>query len=226
MEITLKNGERAKLPIADKYCKENVIIAVDIPYYAYDTIEDEEPEFDLFMQNKITKIHNTRLTSIAPRVFYSNLALESVSFPNLITVNSLALANTNITKVYLPKCETVANAGFQQSQKLEEISLPSIKELQTAAFSACSKLKRIYLGENINLIYAQTFTNVKTLEEVIIDAKEAISLQNTNAFTGCEKALVYVRDEFVDKYKTATNWSVYADKIKPLSEYTGGKWYE
>ena len=30
---------------------------------------------------------------------------------------------------------------------------------------------------------------------------------------------IYVPNESVDTYKTATNWSTYADIIKPLSEY-------
>ena len=30
---------------------------------------------------------------------------------------------------------------------------------------------------------------------------------------------VYVQDDLVEKYKSATNWSTYADQIKPLSEY-------
>lgn len=30
---------------------------------------------------------------------------------------------------------------------------------------------------------------------------------------------VYVPDSLVDSYKEATNWSVIADQIKPLSEY-------
>ena len=31
----------------------------------------------------------------------------------------------------------------------------------------------------------------------------------------------YVPDSAVDTYKEATNWSNYADRIKPLSEYVG-----
>ena len=30
---------------------------------------------------------------------------------------------------------------------------------------------------------------------------------------------IYVPDELIEQYKTATNWSVYANQIKPLSEY-------
>ena len=29
---------------------------------------------------------------------------------------------------------------------------------------------------------------------------------------------IYVQDNLVEQYKSATNWSTYADQIKPLSE--------
>jgi hypothetical protein len=34
-----------------------------------------------------------------------------------------------------------------------------------------------------------------------------------------EEGAIYVPDESVETYKSATNWSIYADQIKPLSEY-------
>ena len=30
---------------------------------------------------------------------------------------------------------------------------------------------------------------------------------------------IYVPDKLIEQYKTATNWSVFANQIKPLSEY-------
>lgn len=39
-------------------------------------------------------------------------------------------------------------------------------------------------------------------------------------FSNCSDLLTfYVPDESVEAYKAAENWSKYADKIKPLSEY-------
>lgn len=46
--------------------------------------------------------------------------------------------------------------------------------------------------------------------------------KGTNAFTGTKIAsgtgYVYVPDELVEEYKVATNWSTFANQIKPLSE--------
>jgi len=44
---------------------------------------------------------------------------------------------------------------------------------------------------------------------------------NSLAFNGdTSNCPIYVPDESVDAYKSATNWSTYASRIKPLSEYT------
>jgi hypothetical protein len=47
-------------------------------------------------------------------------------------------------------------------------------------------------------------------------------LGNVNVFSSSAIAngtgFVYVPDNLVEKYKTATNWSTYASQIKPMSE--------
>jgi hypothetical protein len=41
-----------------------------------------------------------------------------------------------------------------------------------------------------------------------------------SVFAGTKSTLtIYVPDESVEAYKGATNWSAYADQIKPISEY-------
>ena len=44
------------------------------------------------------------------------------------------------------------------------------------------------------------------------------TLANTNCFQNADKVNIYVPDNLVNSYKTATNWSTLADKIKPRSE--------
>ena len=44
----------------------------------------------------------------------------------------------------------------------------------------------------------------------------------SGAFANCPALTgIYVPDESVEAYKTATNWSAYANKILPLSQYKG-----
>lgn len=46
----------------------------------------------------------------------------------------------------------------------------------------------------------------------------------TEVFGRCSSNLkIYVPDDSVEAYKGATNWSNYADRIHPLSEYVEGE---
>ena len=72
-----------------------------------------------------------------------------------------------------------------------------------------------------------------SLTKLIIRNMDTIPLLSSNAFTSCyhfygttnstynpeglKDGRIYVPDELVDSYKSATNWSAYADIIVPLS---------
>lgn len=77
-------------------------------------------------------------------------------------------------------------------------------------------------------IYDYAFYGCSSLEALIIRTSDAIcSLASTTAFysSGIEangNGYVYVPDDMVYAYRSQTNWSNYASKIRPLSEYTGG----
>ena len=77
-------------------------------------------------------------------------------------------------------------------------------------------------------IYDYAFYGCIGLEALIIRTSDAIcSLASTTAFygSGVESAgsgYIYVPDDMVYAYRSQTNWSNYASKIRPLSEYTGG----
>ena len=95
-------------------------------------------------------------------------------------------------------------------------------------FNYCSKLPKVDLSS----LYSAKITNsgqmfyyCSALTTVIIDNENVFPMTNANMFTGTPIAsgtgYVYVPDDLVETYKTATNWSTYADQIKPLSEYVG-----
>ena len=125
-------------------------------------------------------------------------------------------------------------------------SLTSIPQLDTSScsnigfmFNSCYVLEKIDItkfasGTNYNDYFAQNCYSLKTL---IIRTMDKIPTLGSHAFTNCyhfygttdatynpnglKDGRIYVPDDKVASLKTATNWSVFADIIKPLSEYTG-----
>ena len=77
-------------------------------------------------------------------------------------------------------------------------------------------------------IYDYAFYGCSSLEALIIRTSDAIcNLASTTAFYGSGieytgNGCIYVPDDMVYAYRSQTNWSNYASKIRPLSEYTGG----
>lgn len=73
----------------------------------------------------------------------------------------------------------------------------------------------------VQQIRANTFSNCFSLKEIILKYQDlsvenppVVNLTNINAFTNCPQDMkIYVPARLVDAYKTATNWSTYADQI-------------
>ena len=93
----------------------------------------------------------------------------------------------------------------------------SITKLRLYAFRNCNKLERTeftkleYLGQ-------VAFAGCSALTKLIIRSESVCTLQNTGAFTDTPIAngtgYIYVPDNLVNTYKTATNWSNFADYIE------------
>ena len=150
---------------------------------------------------------------------------------------------TNLTTI--PQLDT-SKVNNISSLFLDCTNLTSIPPLDTSsctamssAFQGCNKLEKIDItkfidGTNYNYHFAYSCYSLKTL---IIRTMDTIPALNSNAFTNCyhfygttdatynpnglKDGRIYVPDDKVESLKTATNWSVFADIIKPLSEYTG-----
>nr|DAS56715.1 MAG TPA: leucine-rich repeat protein [Caudoviricetes sp.] len=108
----------------------------------------------------------------------------------------------SLTSINLPACTSIDASAFDDCTALTSISLPACTSIDSSAFYGCSALTIIKL------------TNPSKI----------CTLSNSNAFKNTAIAnkvgYIYVPDELIEQYKTATNWSVYASQIKPLSAYT------
>lgn len=90
-------------------------------------------------------------------------------------------------------------------------------------FGGCTNLKEMEFAPQVTKIPQAIALGVSALATVIVRNPDAVvALANTEAFSGAltaQYSYIYVKDEFVEQYKTATNWVSYASKIKPMSEY-------
>lgn len=130
-----------------------------------------------------------------------NLSLKTLDLPNATTIGEYALYNCiSLEDLKLPKAEAIGGFSLFNCISLVSLNLPGVTTIGHSAMRFCISLKTLKLGIN-----------------------QVATLSNTNAFANTPIAngtgYIYVPDELVDSYKTATNWSVYAEQIRPMSEY-------
>ena len=174
----------------------------------------------------LTEVSMMRVTSIESEAFYGCKNLTTASFGRINSMgNSVFESCYKLTSFsYTPgSLSTLPNRTFINCYKLSNISLYGISTIESSAFSSCSSIPKIEMP-SVTSIKGLVFNHCTSLVAVVITKTDTVcTLSNLNAFndTPISKGTgyIYVPDELVDQYKTATNWSVYANQIKPLSEY-------
>ena len=145
----------------------------------------------------LTSVSLPNVTTISSYGFKGCTGLTSVSLPNVTTISSYGFQGcTGLTSVSFPNVTTISSYGFQGCTGLTSVSFPKLNSISSNVFQGCTKLKTIYIGTESDTVCKLLSTN-------------AIPSNVTD---------IYVPESLVDSYKTATNWSSFADKIKA---YTG-----
>ena len=157
----------------------------------------EEETFRNIVERTITEFEDSEIEVIGNYAFYNCSALTSVSLPAATSIGSNAFGVCRaLTSVSFPAATSIGNYAFGTCSALTSVSLPAATSIGGYAFYNCSKLTTLYIGTESDTVCTLSSTN-------------AIPSSVTD---------IYVPEALVDSYKTATNWSSFADKIKA---YTG-----
>lgn len=148
----------------------------------------------------ITSYSESSITKVKPGAFYGCNSLTSVDCPN---------------------ATSVGDYGFYECRYLTSLNLPKATTFGTWALGSCQRLNRLDLGATTSL-GGYSLYGTSGLMILIIRTTTQVCTIQTTTFTGSyianNNAKIYVPDELVEDYKTATNWSALASKIYPLSE--------
>lgn len=167
------------------------------------------------------------LTSI-PLLDTSKVTNMSTMFNNCIKLTTIPLLNTGeaTTMGYMfGSCSQLINITLLDTSKATNMY---------AMFKDCNKLTKIDISKlgDSNSYFASKCYSLKTL---IIRTMNTIPSLQSNSFIDCyhfygtvnttynpdglKDGRIYVPDDKVESLKAATNWSVFADIIVPLSTY-------
>ena len=163
---------------------------------------------------------NSNGTNTPYEAYMNDLALERLIVDDVVTYierRSCLNCNSLSTVVWSKNLERIGQNAFTRCA-LDSVELPnSVTTVDGSSFSEMDTLRYVIMGENIQTLGGAMFGKCTNMEAFVIRTVTPPTISDT--FKDCN-CLIFVPDESVEAYKTATNWSKYADRIKPLSEYT------
>lgn len=175
------------------------------------------------------------LTAIPSFTFdsYTVLATINCNWEALKSIGQAAFRSVPaLTVLSLPNLEgTIPVETFQLCPNLERVeSLGNVTTISGGSyaqgvFGRCPKLKFLRIPATATTLGARFCSSCTVLDTVIVEATTppsagASMFEATPIASGT--GFIYVPDESVEAYKTATNWSQYQDRIYPMSVYENG----
>ena len=166
------------------------------------------------------------ITSIGNGAFRGCSSLALTELPSGITsIGNNAFQNCiKLALTELPSGITsIGDSAFTYCSSLALTELPSgITSIGSQAFRYCKSLSQITINSNTLSLGTNSFGDCTNLKKIILPNIVTIPSLSSSTFSGTPIAsgtgYIYVPDTLVDSFKSATNWSTYADQIKPISE--------
>lgn len=110
----------------------------------------------------------------------------------------------------------IRSGAFSGCESLLEITIPnSVTNIGDSAFYHCYSLTSVTIPESVTSIGNNAFNHCSSLTSITCKATTPPTLGSYNN-TLSNVTAVYVPEESVEAYKTATNWSYYSDKIQAI----------
>ena len=127
-------------------------------------------------------------------------SLNNVDLSKLQSMPYYGLSGLSMGTVVLPSCQSISGNMAFYGNRISTIDLSQKVNFSDQAFSSTRSLVHLVLRSD-------TFQNINSVD----------CLSQTPIANGI--GWIYVPNDLVDTYKTASNWSVYADQIVSIDEY-------
>lgn len=119
---------------------------------------------------------------------------------------------------------TIPNGLFTYCTKLNKVIAPNATTIGSNVFANCTALTIADFSNASSFTY-NTFANDSSFIALILRKTDSITiLRYTSAFTNTLIAkgtgYIYVPSALIDSYKSANNWSTFADRFRALEDYT------
>lgn len=185
----------------------------------------------------VSNFNTSKVTSFAGAFEYTynleELDLSNFDFSAATSINSMCYgAGARLKEIKLPSTISSGvlvsdgiNSAFGNNVSLLEIDLTGFN------MNACTggsifrydySLEKVVLPDSLKAIGTYCFGDCRNLKTVVLPSTTLVTLANTNAFNNSRAKTIYVPDNLVASYRTASNWSSLTNvTFAGLSTYTG-----
>jgi hypothetical protein len=166
----------------------------------------------------------SNVTSIGNFAFYACYSLTSITIPSGVTsIGDNAFQYCySLTNITIPSgVASIGDSAFNACYSLTSITIPSgVTSIGNSVFQNCRTLTSITIPSGVTSIGTDGFNACWSLKTFIFERTAGVTtLSNINVFSNTLfSTKIYVPDALVSTYKQATNWSIYANYIYPISE--------
>ena len=157
------------------------------------------------------------VTSIGRIAFAYCSSLTSVTIPDGVTSigNNTFVGCGRLTSVTIPNSVTsIGNNAFRRCSRLASVTIPDgVTSIGNDAFESCSRLTSITIPNSVTSIGDYAFMYCSSLASITLSPTTPPTL-GSNAFNGIpSSAVITVPKGTLDAYKTASGWSLYANRM-------------
>lgn len=177
----------------------------------------------LFVDGTSINIYSTTASGIQSYAFYQP-PITSIDIPTATYVGAYACYGCKaLESINLPMVTSIGEYAFRYCSALVSANLMSLTNVGKYAFRDCSALETVDISSAIT-IENHAFQDCTALISLILrsetmctlSAKAGISPTPIEEGTG----YIYVPAALLETYKSATNWSAYAEQFRALEDYT------
>lgn len=181
-----------------------------------------ESNIKLYLEGRLKNaVIPSGTTTIGKMAFAGCGVLETVTIPSSVTsIEDYAfLSCYELNTITIPSSvTTIGSECFNRCSSLTEFVVPnSVTTIGGGAFYLCEGLKTITIGTGVTSIGGGILSGSTSLESIICLATVPPTL-GVNGFSNTNDCPIYVPDNSVLAYQTATHWMNYASRIKGISE--------
>lgn len=156
----------------------------------------------------------------APLANTENNIPEIISNVTETGYEALVRCGVYIEDLRLDSLETMAGCSFEGCDIRKVSNTGKVSSIGNRSFYSNPNLIEANISEHVTQIGDYAFSQCRSLKTVILKSVVPPSIGTTTFSNTHADLSIYVPFKSLEAYKTATNWSAYASRIKPLSEYT------